>query len=254
MAWLESLDPRSHRRLLIDRRLCRRRHAAEKFERVDRILLGIAREEPGGRLLITRPGIGHVAAVGLRAALDPIGRFKDGDHAAAYLGLVPTTRPSGTKAYHGRIAKVGAPQIRGLLTQSRQRVARRPILLGAFYRELPRRKPPQAAIMALARKLVTIADLMLKHDEPCRDAQPMLTDRKFTKLQRKRRPKERGKPRPAEGLTAVYDGVDLPETTGPDALPTGERRMLLDKDVMRYVEELRPADEAVRRTGPVDQI
>ncbi|NNJ26340.1 IS110 family transposase [Alienimonas chondri] len=243
VAWLESLALNPHDRVLLGSHLRQWRHAGEELELVDRALVEIARADPRVRLLMTLPGVSHVVAVGLLAALGPIDRFKDGDRAAAYLGLVPSTRQSGNKCYHGRITKAGNPQARGLLTQACQHVARHQGPLGAFYRRLAKRKPRQVAIMALARKLVTVAYLMLKNGEPYRYAQPMLMAEKFTKLQRKYRSAERGKPRPAharaaDGLPSVYDEVDLPEATGPNALSTGERRMLLDKDVMRYVEEL----------------
>ncbi|NNJ24336.1 IS110 family transposase [Alienimonas chondri] len=243
VAWLESLDLSPHDRLLIDIHLRQWRQAGEEFELVDRALVEIAREDPDVRLLMTMPGVSHVVAVGVLAALGPVERSKSGDHAASYLRLVPSTRQSGCKTRHGRITKAGNPQTRGLLTQSCQHVARHEGPLGAFYRKLARRKPHQVAIMALARKVVTVAFLMLKNREPYRYARPMLMAQKFTKLQRKYRPEERGKPRPAyrcaaDGLPAVYDEVDLPETTGPGDLPEGERKMLLDKDVMKYVEEL----------------
>ncbi|QDT15073.1 IS110 family RNA-guided transposase [Alienimonas californiensis] len=243
VAWLESLELHPHDRMLLDSHLRQWRHAGEELERVDRLLVEIARADPRVRLLMTLPGVSHVVAVGLPAALGPIERFKDGSHAASYLGLAPSTRQSGNKRYHGRITKVGNPQARGLLTEACQHVARHPGPLGAFYQRLAKRKPRQAAIMALARKLVTVAHLMLKNDEPYRYAQPMLMARKFTKLERAYRPEESGKPRPARaraahGLAAVYDEIDLPPTTGPDALAGGERKMLLNKGLMRYVEEL----------------
>ena len=68
-----------------------------KPELVDRRLAEIARGEPRVRLLMTLPGVSYVVALGLLAALGDVTRFRDGDHAASYLGLVPTTRQSGRK-------------------------------------------------------------------------------------------------------------------------------------------------------------
>ena len=50
-----------------------------------------------------------------------------------------------------------------MLTQAAQHVAEHPGPLGAFYRRLKKRKARNVAIVATARKLVTIAFLMLKN-------------------------------------------------------------------------------------------
>jgi hypothetical protein len=60
------------------------------------------------------------------------------------------------------------------LTQSAQHVARHPGPLGAFFRRLAKRKNRQVAIIAVARKLVLVAYLMLKNNEPYRYARPDL--------------------------------------------------------------------------------
>ena len=174
VAWLGSLELDPHDRTLLDSHLRQWRHVGEELELVDRALVGIAREDPDVRLLMKMGGVSHVVAVGVLTALWPVERFKSGDHAASYLGLVPSTRQSGNKRRHGRITKAGNPQAGGLLTQSCQHVVRHEGPLGAFYRKLARRKPRQVAITALARKLVTVAYLMLKNREPYRYARPML--------------------------------------------------------------------------------
>lgn len=58
-------------------------------------------------------------------------------------------------------------------------------VLGAFFRRLAKRKPRHVSLMALARKLVTVAYLMLKHSEPYRYARPELMAKKFTELRDK---------------------------------------------------------------------
>jgi transposase len=121
---------------------------------------------------MTIPGVNYVIALGLLAALGDVSRFQDGDHAAAYLGLAPSMRQSGNHCYHGHITKAGSSQTRWLLTQSAQHALRHPGPLGAFFRRLAKRKNRNVAITAVARKLVTIAFLMLKNNEPCRYARP----------------------------------------------------------------------------------
>lgn len=239
--WLAELELKATDRLMLDSQLRQLQQADEELEIVDRELVEIARNEPRVQLLMTLPGVSHVVAIGLLAALGDIHRFSDGNHAASYLGLVPSTHQSGRRCYHGRITKAGNPQCRWLLTQACQHVSRHPGPLGAFYRRLVKRKPRQVAIMALARKLVTIAWQMLKKNEPYRYAKPMLMARKFTtlKLTGQGVKASAGPTATAkQGLAAVYTKLDMPGVPGPEELPDGERRMLMDKDVWEFVEEL----------------
>jgi transposase len=120
------------------------------------------------RLLVTLPGIDYVVAVVLMGALGDISRFCDGDHVASYLGLVPSTRQSGDHCYHGPITKRGRSHARWVLIQAAQHLSRTQGPLGAFFRRLARRKNYCVAVVAAARKLVTIAFLMLKNNEPYR--------------------------------------------------------------------------------------
>ncbi len=75
---------------------------------------------------MTLPGANYVVALGLLSAIGDVTRFQNEDHLASYLGLVPITRQSANKCYHGRITNTGNPQVRWLLTQACQRVSRHP--------------------------------------------------------------------------------------------------------------------------------
>ncbi|WP_339629436.1 IS110 family transposase [Gimesia maris] len=243
VAWLEALELSPVDRLMLDSQLRQITQVNQELEIVDQHLVEIARTDSRARLLMTLPGVNHVVAVGLLAAIGDIERFCDGNHAASYLGLVPSTRQSGNKCYHGIITKMGYPHCRWLLTQACQHISRHTGPLRAFYRRLVKRKPRQVAIMALARKLVTIAWQMLKQNEPYRYAKPMLMAKKFTDLDRKYRQEQRRTPSAArakagDGLTAVYDEIGFTDSLSLDQVPDGERRMLIEKDVMMFVEEL----------------
>ncbi len=56
--------------------------------RLDEKLAGEAYADRRVQLLMTLPGVNYAVALGLLAALGDISRFRDGDHAASYLGLV----------------------------------------------------------------------------------------------------------------------------------------------------------------------
>ena len=88
------------------------------------------------------------------------------------------------------------------------------------------------AITALARKLVTIAYLMLKNNEPYRYARPELMRKKFAKLE------VIPKRSKASSLDSIYRAAGLPQVKTPDQLPDGEDRMLTELELQEFVREL----------------
>jgi transposase len=256
MAWLGSIELPATDRLVVDSEMRQLQAVERELQVLDKELIAITCNEPRVRLLMTLPGVSHVVAIGLLAALGDVTRFRDGNHAASYLGLVPITRQSGGHCYHGHITKAGNSQARWLLTQSCQHVARHAGPLGAFFRRLAKRKNRQVAIVAVARKLVTIAYLMLKNNEPYRYAQPLLMARKFSSLSRAntdstdntRKPKPGISALAKQGLEAVYRNAGLPAVTTPEELPAGEERMLAEQDLEGFVSELYKPSIPARQT------
>lgn len=222
---------------------------------LDQHLVAVAQRTPKAQLLMTMPGVNYVVALGLLAALGDITRFCDGDHAAAYLGLTPSTRQSADHCYHGHITKAGRSQTRWLLTQSAQHASRHPGPIGAFFRRLAKRKNRSVAITAVARKLVTIAFLMLKNNEPYRYARPELMREKFTalKIMPKRQRSKSTVPKTKPGLADVYRAAKLPRVTIPNQLPKGEQKMLADRKLRQFVQDLyvppaaKPTDKSSTR-------
>jgi hypothetical protein len=130
-------------------------------------------------------------------------------------------------------------------------VARHPGPLGAFFRRLVKRKNRNVAIIATARKLVTVAYLMLKNNEPYRYARPEVMRDKFATLRTRdaesheaagpTKPRAKGK----RGLAEIYRSAGLPEVTCPEGLPAGEQRMLTERELTEFVAELyQPAGRA----------
>lgn len=180
-AWLEcvELDPDGRAALESDLRLLA--GLEHEIELLDTTLIQVAAPDPRVRLLITLPGVDVTCAQTLLSALGDIDRFRDGDHAASYLGLVPSTKQSAEHSYHGSITKAGNTQARWMLVQAAQHVGKHPGPLGVFFRRLAR-KHHNVAVVATARKLVVIAYLMLKNGEPYRYAQPAPTHEKLRRL------------------------------------------------------------------------
>jgi transposase len=257
VAWLETVELPTTQQIVLDSELRQLAKIEHELAMLDRELVAKAQRDPSVQLLMTLPGMNYVVALGLLAALGDIKRFRDGDHAAPYLGLDPSTRQSANRRYHGHITKAGSSQVRWLLMQGCQHVARHPGPLGAFYRRPAKRKNRQVAIMAVARKLVTIAYLMLKNNETYRYAKPDLMAQKFAFLNRATngsapRRKRGFRAQARVGLTAVYAHAGFPPVVIPDQLPNGERRILAERQLNDFVRELyAPAAKRSRNSKPL---
>ena len=248
--WLQELPLPADERLGLDGDLRLLATIEQELKAVDKLTAVTAHRDVQAQLLMTLPGVNFVGAVGLLSALGDVTRFQDGDHAAAYLGLTPTTHQSGKRCFHGHITKAGSNQARWLLTQGVQHLAKHPGPLGVFFRRLAKRRNRNVAIVATARKLVTIAFLMLKHQEPYRYAKPELMRKKFRELHHtatgERLPAQRtNRPR---SLADVYRQLGLPNVAVPAALPKGERAMLEKRKLTAWVDEIHDFDRQARST------
>jgi transposase len=209
--------------------------------------------DPRLRLLLTLPGVDLAVAQTLLAALGDVRRFRTPDHAASYLGLVPSTRQSAERCYHGPITKRGRSQARWMLVQAAQHLGRHPGPLGVFFRRLAKKKNRNVAVVATARKLVTIAWHVLTRGEPYRYALPRATEAKLARLRvtatRQRRPSgnPKGAPRPAaygsgQGTRAIPALDDLyarEELPALQSLAPGEARMLHDTATADFAQSVR---------------
>jgi transposase len=126
-----------------------------------------AREEV--RWLTSIPGIGHYSALLILSEVGDVHRFPDGDHLAAYAGLVPRVRASGGHAWLGPITKQGSAWLRWILVEAVYQAVRRPGCLQKRYERLRRRKGSAVAAVATARFLATCIHAMLIEGRPFRD-------------------------------------------------------------------------------------
>ncbi len=262
LAWLGSitLDPAARAAIDADLRLL----AALQVEikAVEHMIDGEAFADPRVQLLMTLPGVDCAVAQTLMAALGDIDRFPTPDQAAGYLGLVPRIKQSADKSYTGPITKAGSSQARWMLVQAAQSVGRHPGPLGAFFRKLARRKNRNVAVVATARKLVTISWHMLKNNEPYRYASPRCTDEKLASLRVRATGQKRksgspkgtkpqsklgtGKTRTIKSLDEVYKRQGLPPRP---AFSEGEKRTIRASGSEAFVDSL--AHERIEpRTKP----
>ena len=121
-------------------------------------------------LLEAIPGIGALTSRVLIAALDNARRFDDRKAVAKYGALTPTIYQSGGVTHLGRINRDGRHEVRKVLLQCAHTVARMKSYdskpLREFFERLMKRRGKKIAIVALARKLLTIAYGVLKRGVP----------------------------------------------------------------------------------------
>jgi len=267
LAWLAALelDPDGRQALDSDLRLLSALES--EIQQLDDRLAQLAYPEEAVRLLMTLPGIDFTVAQAVLAAWGPIERFPDADHAAAYLGLAPSTRQSDRACYHGSITKQGNAHARWLLVQAAQHLDRHPGPLGAAFRRLAKKKNRNVAVVAIARKMAVIAYYMLIHREPYRYAVPGTTQNKLAKLRirttgkRRRRGTPAGTPRsPRYGtgqsvrtvpsVQTLCAAEQLPPPTPLEDLPPGERRLLLRTRTLEHAQQIQQTQQRPRKTTP----
>jgi transposase len=251
LTWLKRVQLEPLDRALVDADLRLLDALARESAAIDAVIAHESFNDTDVQLLMTMPGVDYTIAHALKAALADVGRFSDPDKAASYLGLVPSVKQSAGKCYTGPITKAGATQVRWLLIQGAQRVGRHPGPLGAFFRKLAKRKNRNVAVVATARKMVTIAVHMLKNKEPYRYALPRTTDEKLAALRVKATGEKRrtgipkgtkpvskigaGKSRTTPALDEVYTRQGLPSRR---PRTKGEDRMIRESGTEHFVASL----------------
>lgn len=266
LAWLATLALDPDGRQMLDSDLRQLAATEREIAALDDLLARAAYPSPEVKLLMTLPGVDVAVAQTLLAALGEISRFRTGDHAASYLGLVPSTHQSGEHCYHGPITKHGRGHTRWMLVQAAQHLSSHPGPLGVFFRRLAKKKNRNVAVVATARKLVVIAWHMLRHHEPYRYAQPHTVQAKLSRLRVKATGRRRttgpakGTPptatrgtgqrtRAVPSLPEVYLREELPAVQPPTALPPGELRHLRQSKTLGFIRQIQQPRRHPRPTA-----
>jgi len=152
----EALDP------LLDAR----GHLYRAFLDIDRRVKLLARADPIAQLLMSAPGVGYIAALTFKAAIDDPARFRRSKTVAAHFGLTPRRYQSGERDNPGRISKAGDVEVRSALFLAANTIMNgrgKPSPLRSFGARLSRAKGRKRAIVAVARKLAVVLHTMWTH-------------------------------------------------------------------------------------------
>jgi transposase len=125
-----------------------------------------AARDPRVQRLQSIPGVGALTAQTVTAAVDRVERFRHAKQLVSYSGLAPTVRASGEHVQYGPITKQGRSELRAVLVQAAHAALRSKDAAAAplqrWHARVARRRGQKTAIVALARKLLTIAFYLLR--------------------------------------------------------------------------------------------
>ena len=134
-----------------------------EFKRLHRQLLGIVRDDPVCRQLMSVPGVGVIVAITFKSGVDDPMRFKHSRDVGPHFGLTPRKYQSGEVDVTGSITKVGDRMVRTALYEAASVMLTRTVRfssLKAWGMAVAKRRGTKKARVALARKLAVILHRM----------------------------------------------------------------------------------------------
>jgi transposase len=161
--WLAQLGLSPAARLVVNSYLPLIEELNRQIVEQERQLASLAAADARARWLQTVPGIGAYSAMVILAEVGQIRRFANKRSLASYAGLVPRVRESAGKRSYGSITRAGSETLRWIMLQVAQVAVQHSAAAAGYYQRLKRRKRPQVAKVALARKLLCAVWALLSY-------------------------------------------------------------------------------------------
>jgi transposase len=127
-------------------------------------------------VLCTMPGVGLITGLSILAELGDINRFKSRASVSNWAGLVPVIRDSNNKHFSGHITRRGSAHLRATLTEGAWQAIRRSKRYGSLFERISANKSKAIAIVAVARRMLEDAWMMLKKDEVFKEVDEVFRD------------------------------------------------------------------------------
>lgn len=124
-------------------------------------------------LLQTMPGMGLITALTILAELGDLARFRSRAAVSNYAGLTPRVRSSDDRRRLGHISRRGSAHLRHMLVEAAWVAIRRVPAYAALFERVAARRGKCVAIVAVARRMLENAWVMLKRSEPFRYVPPV---------------------------------------------------------------------------------
>jgi transposase len=129
-----------------------------------------AAEAEGRALLQSIPGVGPVTTEVVLSELADPKRFRSAKCAVAYAGMAPGQRESAGKKKELHIERKGSAMLRWVLVEAAWQLVRRTGRWRGIFENLSARIGRKKAIVAVARRLLTVMMALLKSGQPYRHA------------------------------------------------------------------------------------
>ncbi len=135
----------------------------KSIDEISKELVEKGKKLDGHKSITSLTGIGDISATILLNTIGDVNDFADDKKIAAYLGIVPRVAVSNETSHYGKITKMGNKIARTALVQSTLIAIRYNPYLRKFYFRLKAKKGSGKAIIATARKFLTIIYRTLKN-------------------------------------------------------------------------------------------
>src|ERR1044071_148288 len=136
----------------------------QKISTIEQWLEQQTKEDVGVQRLQTHPGIGLLTSICVRYTLEDIGRFPNTRKVTAFAGFDPMQDKSDERERMGAISKQGSRWLRFFLIEAGQIAMRRDVDLANVYHRPPRRGGHAKAKVAVGRRLLVRAFIMLRDE------------------------------------------------------------------------------------------
>ncbi|MCS5597043.1 MAG: IS110 family transposase [Alphaproteobacteria bacterium] len=134
-----------------------------QFEKLDKLIMNLAKDDPVCQRFMSIPGVGPLTSLSFKTAIDQPERFKKSKNVGVHLGLTPRKYASGEVDYNGRITKCGDNTARANLYTAAQIILTKATNAGSLRSwglRIAERSSRQKAYVAVARKLSLIMHRM----------------------------------------------------------------------------------------------
>ncbi|MBO0722019.1 MAG: IS110 family transposase [Blastocatellia bacterium] len=134
----------------------------QRINRLEAEIERIGNADPRVQLLRTHPGLGPLTALALVHTLEPVKRFGSSRKVTAFIGLEPREESSDEKVHWLGISKAGSRLLRFLLIEAAGVACKYDEGLKRFNTRIGHRRDWRKAKVAVARKLLVRAWIMLR--------------------------------------------------------------------------------------------
>jgi transposase len=160
-------------RFVLDQLLEHWQHLEKQRRAADQALRAFAKQAPVAEaearaVLATLPEVGPVTIDVVVSEVGDVRRFRSAKQVTAYAGLAPGRRESAGKSKDLGITKEGSRRLRWALVEAAWRIVRRSPRWQTMYQQLGRRRGKKKAVVAIARRLLTVMVALLRSGQPYR--------------------------------------------------------------------------------------